>query len=701
MKIKSIKYKNYRCFMDMTIDFSIAPSKSIFMVLAPNGGGKTEMLFSFQWVLYDFDFKQLKGKEDTPYALNSTLYQSLCFSNPGDSKTCSVELEFEAAGRTYIMIRNEKFTKKYKNNELSSEQSVSLSYTNANGVRQNPETDLEAVTAQLSKIIPKSILQGIIFDGERMKQLSNVDNESKKAVEGVIRQITNEELFERCKVEFEQLLKVNSSAYKRLSKVLGADDFAELENTLQNAINEVRKKEEQVDLERSEMRMVKARLDDIHRELANSRETKNLEDKRTEYKEQFNQTIKEVEELYLRLQDDLDDGYLLICDPVLADVKKLLDEYDIPAGLTVTAVQNILSRNHCICGKEFTPDARKQLEDLIKQLPPDNINSALGEMVNHAKIDKDTLSELLKRTYKDIKKKEGYIDELKQNISEISERISEGGSEKYKDLEKENTELTKKLGILEKSVDEANARIIELNTYISSLRKQKNEGSKTATAMSVLIARDNFINKCLNAIKALGEYNKMNSLRQINSVINSAYQELSEDYDNGRRLYIVQYDKKDKYRMASYIEAKFQKEYDRINCFALYNSLLADGCFDPQDAIRELAIRNVLEANSTGQAKINTLAFAKAILEYSRAQRDDESTEISRDYPFLIDSPFTELSNENLSKSASNLHTFANQVILMISEESLGSVESILKQSIGGMAKLAKNNNQAYSTLVK
>ena len=96
MKIISIKYKNYRCFNDITVKFDTTKKKNIHMVVAPNGGGKTEMLFSFQWVLYGFDFKKLNGKDDTAYSLNSTLYHALENGKAGDSRSCSVELMFEA-----------------------------------------------------------------------------------------------------------------------------------------------------------------------------------------------------------------------------------------------------------------------------------------------------------------------------------------------------------------------------------------------------------------------------------------------------------------------------------------------------------------------------------------------------------------------------------------------------------------------------
>ena len=116
-----------------------------------------------------------------------------------------------------------------------------------------------------------------------------------------------------------------------------------------------------------------------------------------------------------------------------------------------------------------------------------------------------------------------------------------------------------------------------------------------------------------------------------------------------------------------------------------------------ENEIKEKVILKVLESNSTGQSKINTLAFAKAILDYSNEERDEESTEITKIYPFMIDSPFTELSDGNLYKSAENIHLFSSQIILMISNDSLDGVKELLLPYVNNIKVLEKQDNESYS----
>lgn len=93
MKFIRAKYSNYRCFKDVEVFFDTDLEKNISLVIAPNGGGKTEMLFSFWWVLYGFEFSDLKGKEPTPYSLNSSLYNEVS-NGLSKSATSLMELEF-------------------------------------------------------------------------------------------------------------------------------------------------------------------------------------------------------------------------------------------------------------------------------------------------------------------------------------------------------------------------------------------------------------------------------------------------------------------------------------------------------------------------------------------------------------------------------------------------------------------------------
>ncbi|MEI3526616.1 MAG: hypothetical protein V8R15_00685 [Bacilli bacterium] len=209
--------------------------------------------------------------------------------------------------------------------------------------------------------------------------------------------------------------------------------------------------------------------------------------------------------------------------------------------------------------------------------------------------------------------------------------------------------------------------------------------------------KSSFLNNCIEVIEEIKEYNKKLALANINSKIDSAYKLISEDYSRGKRLYIVQFDNENKYRLVSYYIKNYESkkvQFESDGTIKYYKSInLTD------EEIKEKIILNVLESNSTGQGKVNTLAFAKAILDYSNESRDSDSIEITKEYPFLIDSPFTELSGNNKLLPAQNIHTFTNQIILMISDDSLRDVRNELMPFVGNCVKLSKLKDLSCSVV--
>ena len=132
MKINYIKYHNYRCFKDVTVKFDTDNRKNIALILGVNGSGKTEMLFSFQWVLYGFNFYTMREKEETPYSLNSALHHELEINPHANSVDCWVELSFNEKGIDYFMKRTEIFM--HQNGKVNSNTNPASQITTDDGL---------------------------------------------------------------------------------------------------------------------------------------------------------------------------------------------------------------------------------------------------------------------------------------------------------------------------------------------------------------------------------------------------------------------------------------------------------------------------------------------------------------------------------------------------------------------------------------
>ena len=118
-----------------------------------------------------------------------------------------------------------------------------------------------------------------------------------------------------------------------------------------------------------------------------------------------------------------------------------------------------------------------------------------------------------------------------------------------------------------------------------------------------------------------------------------------------------------------------------------------------EEEIRERVILRCNDSNSTGQNKINTLAFVKAILDYSSAIKEESSFEVRKVYPLLIDAPFGDIFEDNLLLSSKYLYTFSDQIVLMLAEESYRSVESQLSSHVSSVTRLYKMQGKNESKI--
>lgn len=695
MRFKSIEFNNYRCFIDGKVEFREQDEKNINLMIGPNGGGKTEMLFAFWWALYEFDFSGLRGKEDTPYALNSDLYKRLELGNVGDTQECSVSLEFEHNGKIYRVVKRCEYRKTEK--RIKQEEYQTLASYNQKHELSLPEREPNKINKILNRIIPKAILYGIIFDGERMQKLSSVDEKSKNAIGGVINDVTNVELVERCIAHYKDIRKEISNSAKKLANKTGKNKIEDVINRIAELDLMLEKNRESENKKKSEKETIEYKLQANSEELKKIDEVRELERKRRERIKDVEQYERTLETYYKNFSASLKDGYWLISEKLLDSVDDIIQKYDVPAELTVPAVRNILKRTNCICGKCLDQDAVDKLNELILSLPPDNINSTLSEIVRHSRIHIVDCKESMRRDYEYIRTCEGNIRVAKDDIASYSAQILEGGTEKAQILEKENKELSRELAILEYEIKQLTEMIVNEQKEHDEKVELRDELSKHDGEMEWYIAQLTFIEKCLTAFEKIKEVNKRTALSIINAKLDAAYKLLSEDAMLGRRIYIVQFDEIRKNQMVVYLENSCNTLLETWKQENYYEAMLRDGFSEEQ--IRECAIMECLDANSTGQSKINTFSFVKAILDYSNELKQEDGIEIRKEYPLLIDAPFGDIAGNNRVNSSKELHNFANQVILMLDNDIYSSVRPHLGVYVSRIYEFTKNSNKNESTV--
>ncbi|MCQ2798796.1 MAG: AAA family ATPase [Bacilli bacterium] len=700
MRINSISFKNYRCFLKGRIDFPYEPNKNMTVLVGPNGGGKTETLFAFWWTLYDYDFSKLTNKENTPYALNSGLYRELEQSPVGTTKKCSVTMDFEDNGVSYIVKKWCEYKKTEK--QIRVEEYREFSHYESNGELSLPIRDSDEINKRLNRIIPKTILYGIVFDGERMQKLNTADENSLNAIKGVLSDITNVELLEKCSEYFASVKRKLNKALKQYEAKAGTKSFGDLVKEIENLEKTISKDRDLLSKYRDEFGKIEARLEEISALLEKNEEVKSIERDRKEKRESLSKSEKTLDVFYKNFSATLRDGYLLATENLLSDVENVIKKYDVPQELTVPAVLNILKRPKCICGREMDHDAVEILNKLISILPPDNINSTIAEMVRQLKQRIIDVKEQAKANYQMISDCEREISNLKQDIASLSARITslddDGSvaSEAIK-LEMENKDKIKRHSFLEISIPSLEENIKESESDLKHLTEQRDATANSESETGKINQQVSYIEKCERALGKIKEINKETALLEINKKIGEAYERLSEDATRGRKIRIVQYNSERRYQIVVYMSTEYDKLISEWKKNGVYEARVNAGISEPE--IEEEAILACRDANSTGQSKINTFAFVKAILDYSNAPKMEDGIEIRKDYPLLIDAPFGDISDGNLSKSSQELHNFANQVILMIDGDKFNTLRSAFDCYTVKRYLFTKADNSNYSTI--
>jgi len=154
MKIKKVNLKNFRQFYgEQQIEFSCDPSKNVTLVHAENTYGKTTLLNSVYWALFEKTTARFQNAKDIV---------SWPAMERDDSIAC-VEVEFNDDTNSFLASRA--FDQATKKSELDVSQITSGNYT-----------PVPAGVDFINAIIPEEMAKYFFFDGEAAESFSSEKN---------------------------------------------------------------------------------------------------------------------------------------------------------------------------------------------------------------------------------------------------------------------------------------------------------------------------------------------------------------------------------------------------------------------------------------------------------------------------------------------------------------------------------------------
>lgn len=615
MRISRLEYKNFRNYRDEgRIDF--ATDGRVTIIYGKNGDGKTTMHQLMQWVVYGVT-KYLKKSNDIIY---NTTYASEV-PNGSDFEVWG-RMYFTHGGESYIIHRTAVYKKSYLGEISFDTEKVSFWIVSDSGKQEeirDPEKAME-------KILPSELKEYFFFDGEGMiADLSFNTTESARRLKHAIYALFDLDILNMAKSH------IGDTDHKEtvLGKLYLSRGDSASGSEIQIARTNVENAQALIDQKLEALKAAKA-IKQENQEISKSiseqigaskskaeyeRERKSLIDDRDraqkqliEYQGRFGDTVYEKFSKQIIAKKITD---------ARAKIKMKVDQINLPDGLQVRLLDYLLSSQttECICGNPLCEENIRALKRWKELLPPKSYALLYHDFTN---IVNDWGRDYRRSDLEDLIKEAGdtieYIDEKEEKIIALDEaqKRSPDISQLVEDRQKAEMIIAQK--------DE------EITTLETELRKAEIYQRKVTKEFDALTAATQETQKAKRRIEIMEQVKKSFSDRL----------------------------EKESSKYSKELQKNIQSLLDRmLNAIRIVD-------VSPEFAITITDPDRKVEAKSGGQFAVASFAFIGGI--YKLLHSIDSLKE--KDFPLVLDAPFSKLDAENEQSVVDTLPSFAPQLIL-------------------------------------
>ena len=650
MKIKKMVIENFRCFKDeQTIEFDT--DGKITLIYGLSGAGKTTLLQFISWVLYN-EFSSTSNDDKPLYN------QHLDDLTSGSEFVVRGQICFIHNGIDYEIQRVNTYKKKFITSSLVSSE-AHLVYKKDNGSWDEYTGD---ISKKINEIVPMALSKYFFFHGEKSLDLdSNSNKDLKKAIytmfgldvyQNALDHLGSKTTKQTVINKYAQLRNnskskdVNQSCSDYFKKMLHA---SEVETQCENKVAECDRKLSYFEgkiLEYTQ-KIGEALNSDVFRVTVRNNENS------IKTKEKQIQSIKkEIGNMFYSGAP-----YLLLLDKAIM-TRNLLAENARQeksfAGLKQELLRDILDKNdECICGRKLDDKAKEHIQKLIDSMPPNSYTYTFNQFIAEAQ----RYTNRHTNVYENVESKISEIANLKNEIF---------------DLDKINKDLLEKLKSFEKTKEDA----VKLQHYKESKKRVEDEKSKfdydRKRAKNVKEALEDLYNK---AVKAEGSINEYDQRIDILSII---YKQIEALYNK---------------RVADTIDTLEKSIREIYLKLSTRIDTLSEDYEDKKFLDADFTLRK--EYKTGGQEVIDIYSYVIGMI-YALKQLDLEQE--GKEFPVIVDAPFSKTDYVQLSHVISVLPTIAPQVALFTFDLDRIKLHADISK-IGSVWIIKYNDDQTISTI--
>ncbi len=476
MRLVSLHLRNFRQYYgEQSLRFAQEPNRNVTIINGANGAGKTGLFSALIWVLYGSTALSNIGELINKRALTE--------AKVGERVVASVELTFVDSGQKHLAVRTLSRQRLSAEDWTEPKEDFSVSRIKPSG----EAVHLGNPTGAIEAILPSPVRSYFFFDGEKIDQFAQVGHEEE--VERAVRDVLKLEVLERAKRHLDSVAR---EYQKELAKVTTGrlQGLVEEEQAKRNELDGV---QAELQSKNDELRRARRHLADIDQRLADVREAKRLIDRRTSLEAKFNELDEKYNQVLGEINDLVTTGYLFLAGPVLQQAISILDEKrsrgEIPSGIREQFILDLLSELRCICGRPIEEGGAEyqRLESLLQNSVPSDLENIVLDTAAQSKAMLQMLPSLptkLAQLLKDRSKLEQQMEEVHNNLDEVSRQLKTSEVEEISDLEHKRSNYLETIASLSHHIGRLEGREEELlailKDYADKIAKEQTKEDRSA-----------------------------------------------------------------------------------------------------------------------------------------------------------------------------------------------------------------------------
>lgn len=660
MLLKSLHMKNFRQFIDETIEFSDDLDRNVTIIMGDNGSGKTTIAQAFSWCLYcstDFNDNIL---------INRKVANEMAVGSDEEVKT---ELVLQHGGIDYTVTTVQVYRKEFNGKVKSFNPSQSIRYKRADGQQEFIKDSLK-VQGLIRKILPKDLSRYFFFDGERINLMSKeVQNGNSKTFMTAVRGLLGLGAFEAAIAH----LKPTSAGVigKYNAKFSSGTDatIASASEKANECTDKIAANTKKIETLREEKERADQRIIDLSVEIKAKEGDEKLQDRKEKLiakRDNAQVSLGKAREKLFKDFGASANGYFI--QPLIRDAMQMISQLDltgkdIPA-MHAKTIDYLLKRGECICGEKLVAgdDHYQHLVNLLQFIPPQSIGVSVGNFNSEASTKLSHATDLYASTVETsslVESIDASISGYESDISEIETQLA--GYTGVGHLQRE-------LSLCQKTSRENEEKINNLTAENGKLEWQK--GQYESQIQSLALADEQ--NKTIATYKAYAQY--------IYDTLNAEY--AAEETKTRNEL-----------------QESINEIFKTIYAGGL--SLKIDEKYNIQVLVDQFSEFNQDIETSTAQSISVIFAFISGIIKMARERQNsgEEHLVQTEAYPLVMDAPLSAFDKRRIKTVCETLPSVAEQVIIFIKDTDGDIANQYMENKVGAQYTFDKLNE--FETTLK